>query len=110
MDDATFEKLLSEAEGVSEKYLEKAKYDDITQPIQLDVLLVDVVGDWIQGKIDELVLSTICSTFEADPLHHKIYNKKPLYLGIDLTHYIIEGDTKSIEETKRELKSWYESL
>jgi len=91
-------------------YFAQSKYKNFNNPTQLDMLIVDAVGDWINGKIDDLTLVHVCKELESEPMHHNMHNNWPVYAGIKLDYYIMKDDAVALKEMQDELKDWYNSL
>lgn len=91
-------------------YIKDASSYDPNDPTKLDMFVVDLVGDWLEKKVSDELLSRICMELESEPMHHLMYNNKIVYYGIKLDKYISEKDDTSLNELKEKIAEWYNNL
>lgn len=104
--DTFYDSLYNNSSKIGREYLNEAGYPKVTDSQGLDKLILKVLKDYRDGKIDDFTLAFIFSQFEADPLHHYSKYKEPFHLGLDLDFFIIEEDEKSLKETKEKILNW----
>lgn len=91
-------------------YITEKDYFNFSQPEQLDRLIVDCVGDFLQGSMTFLVLGAICEFLSEEPLHHMMENNSVVYTGVEISYYFLQNDHMRLNSTKNALETWYDSI
>jgi hypothetical protein len=122
--DLDFEKLSEKSEAEAEEILSRTDFEKLCEEMDhegIEKLFWNLLRDYVNGKIPEHTMSTICKEYEADPTHHNMSHeaKVAMYECIKLEDVVyLRVDKRKAAEIRYNLKEdvsdyfgvWYKNF